>query len=110
MVDEAVNSLMRDDATPVLAAQFAGDLLGRPACYQALAHVLAQLGIAGQLEARIPASSSLFERLGSHRLVALGPSLGWSAIALELAANRAGRAFQSPGNCPHRAALLAHSV
>jgi hypothetical protein len=50
MIDEPVNRLMRDDATPVLSAQIAGDCFGRPARFQALVYMGPELCVSRELE------------------------------------------------------------
>jgi len=70
IIDKAVNRLVRDHAVSIFNLQVARDLLGRPALFKPLVHIMAQRTIARELEERIaefePATHSVREGGVAH--------------------------------------------
>ena len=95
-VDEGVDRLERDRTEPALLAALepAGDLLGRPAFQQALAHEPAELLVALEDGRALPPLA--VAALGVHRQVA---ALG-QRVAPQLAADRRGRPAERPRDRP----------
>src|SRR6186997_1014659 len=98
MIDKAVNRLVRDHAVSTFNLQVARDLLGRPALFKPLVHIMAQPTIARELEACVPAPASLGQLMRTCRFIACAPCLGRFAIARELTTDRARGTAQSSGN------------
>src|SRR5690606_13122734 len=101
MVDETIDGFMGDDTVTRLAAQCTGDLLGRPACFEALAYMHPQRLITAELEAGVPVPPTLGQSLGAGGLVAARPDLGWRAVTRQLPAHGARRAAQGARNRTH---------
>ena len=94
--DEAVDGFMADEASAVFAFEAAGDLLGRPAFFQAVEDQGLEVGIAQELGASPAPGLGLFG--GVARPIA-GLAV---AVALQLARDARWRAIQSCRDLPDR--------
>jgi len=110
MVDEAVDRFVRDEAAPILKAQFPGDRLRRPAGFQSLPHMLVQRGVTRELEPSVPASTALGPMLGALGVITGGALISRPAIAAQLPANSARRPPQGSRDDTHRFTLFEHEI
>src|SRR5579863_2261164 len=94
MVDEAVDGLVRDYRLAAGATEAAGDLLGRPALEQVLAHQGAELGAGGEFMGAAALTTPVSEGLSTKGRVASFPGFSFQAVPPQLSGDGRRRAPQ----------------